>query len=595
MVTIADLIPNAVAGDGACDLVVSPDTSVRDALARMNELGCSRIGIESDSFGFRAVLTREDLLSGLIHELDKAQIAIGDLQRHIDGRLSEQLQLVQASLRSIAETDKGKLDIAVMNLTEGLIILDKSAMVESANPAARSLLGLPDSAVLTDISDALSRLGVCGLLTCHVSPDSEGGRLQVQSAHHRVLRIRWTPIRDSWDRFEGFVVLIRDITDEIAADNAKNEFLAAMSHELRTPLTSLRNSISNMLAGVVGKFPSKALQYLTAMDGDCLRLTGLVNDLIDVARLEADNLPICRRVVNLVDLISDTLNRCADRARAHKVHLSFRMHQYVPPIMADPERIRQVLVNLIDNALHFTPAFGKITIRCWDESDTVCFSVEDTGPGIPPEFQSVLFYKFTQLARQSGPGYHGSGLGLAVCKGILAAHGGSIRLQSHPGSGSTFVVSLPCTKPDILIAKHLENLAPRCADANEALGLIVVRCMADSAVTDVSYDPKTVLTGILTESQSVLTHPDDLAVQSGPDELIFVACRSSDNPLHVLRHKIEKILTNSLRINLGRPAFVPMVGMSVYPADVCPVRDLDSLARKRIRTIQGVLPRAKAQ
>ncbi|NLH15960.1 MAG: PAS domain-containing protein [Phycisphaerae bacterium] len=595
MVRIADLLQNAALDEQPCDLVVSPDTPVREALSRMNELGCSRIGIDSDSFGFRAVLTREDLLTALMEELDKAQVAICDLQHQVEGRLAEQLDQIQASLRSIAETEKAKLDVAVMNLSEGLLILDKSGRVESANPAARTLLGLVPAALLDEITIALNRLGVSDLLVSGHPDSAEGSRLQVQSLHHRILDVRWTPIRDGWDRFEGFVVLLRDITDEIAADQAKTEFLSAISHELRTPLTGIRNSVSNMLAGVAGKISAKGMQYLSAMDADGRRLTGLVNDLLDLARLEADNLPICRRVVNLVSLISDSLSGLSVQAKSHKVRLGFQMVQYVSPVLVDPDRIRQVLTNLIDNALRFTPAFGSISVRCWEENNRVCFSVEDTGTGIPPEFQAVIYYKFSQLVRQAGPGTHGNGLGLALCKRILDIHGGSIQLNSQPGKGSQFIVSLPRMPADILVPKHLDYLVTQCHGRGDCLAVYAASFRMPNWEKAESVPKNEILQYLLAEVQSILTDPDDMAVKTTEDEILVVAHRSSDNHLHILRHKFEKIMANSVRFHWNSSDFVPMLGMSVYPADTCPVRELDSLARSRQAVVCQAVRRAKTR
>ncbi len=595
MVRIADLISNAVSDGQPCELMVSPDMPVREALSRMNELGCSRIGIDSDAFGFRAVLTREDLLTALLEELDRAQAAIRDLQHQIEGRLAEQLDQIQASLRSIAETDKAKLDVAVMNLSEGLMILDQTGRIESANPASRALLGLAPTAVLDEIGLSLNKLGVTDLVIPSHPGSAEGGRLQVHSLHQRILDLRWTPIRDGWGRFEGFVILIRDITDQIAADQAKTEFLSAISHELRTPLTGIRNSVSNMLAGVAGKISAKGMQYLTSMDADGRRLTGLVNDLLDLARLEADNLPIHRQVVNLVSLISDTMSGLSVQARSRKVHLSFQMVQYVSPVLVDSDRIRQVVTNLVDNALRFTPAFGSVWVRCWQENDRVCFSVEDTGSGIPPELQDVIYRKFSQLVRQSGPGSNGNGLGLALCKRILDIHGGTIHLNSQAGKGSRFVVSLPRIPSDILVPKHMETLLSRCHGTGDCLGVYAVSFqMAGSEISE-STMKTDVLDSFLAETQSVLTEPDDMAIQTPVDEVLIVVRRPSDNRLHILRHKLEKILVNSGRFHWNSSGFVPMLGMSVYPADACPVRELDGLARRRQVVIGPSVDRAKTR
>ena len=420
-------------------LIVNGDMSVRDVLRKIQDLGCDCVGIERDGCQYPAIMSKEDVLHGLLRELDFAEDRLTDLQQQIEGSISDQLDLVHEGVRSLVEYEKNKLEVAIENMNEGLIILSRSGHVEKANLSAKRLLGLTKDDSLETLTAAMDKIGFRELVLAQGSDRADAsGEFNQRANEDRILQMRWTQMGDDWGHFLGYVVIVRDMTDEMAAEKAKTEFIAAISHELRTPLTSIQNSVSNILAGVTGKTNQKTRQYLHAMKGDCHRFADLINDLLDMAKLEAGSMPITRRVMNMATIVTDGVMDCADQSRAKGIDLVCEIDGHVSPVYADPQRICQILHNLIGNAIEHTDTGGKVTVRSYDKDDNVVTVVEDTGVGISEDLQKQIFSKFYQIQRKAGPGSKGSGLGLAICNGIMAVHGGSISSKIR-AANSTFL------------------------------------------------------------------------------------------------------------------------------------------------------------
>ena len=588
MVRIAELIHD----DGSqveleCDLVVSGETSVREALAQMAAHGCEHIGVATETENEPAVLSKEQVLHALLCELDEAQGKLGVLQTQIQGNIAEQLDLMQENVRSLAEFEKTKLEVAFENMTEGLIILGKKGEVEKANPSAKKLLGLGGSDLLESLAAAVDEIGFRELVTSgNGSKGCNPGEFKVKVANDKILQMRWTEMVDDWGHFLGNVVMIRDVTDEMAAEKAKTEFIASVSHELRTPLTSLQNSVSNILAGVTGKVGKKTRQYLHAMKSDCHRFANLVNDLLDMAKLEAGSMPINRRVINIVTTVAGVMHDASDDAKMKNIEVVCEVDGHISPVYADSQRIRQVLWNLLANAIRFTPDGGKITIRSFDNGDDVVTMVEDTGVGISRELQKQVFSKFYQISRQAGPGSKGSGLGLAICNGIIAVHGGAIWVESQKDRGSKFYFSLPKSDPFIVLYKHLVALADRTDRGGEGFALVIVNF-------DVPHEKREKLRGLvgsivnqmLTESDHFLTSGDDLAIQTEDFEVVFVIRGGQKQNMETVQEKIKKIVSSQLRKNSAEAPILPMLSTGVYPSDSCEVRNLEKVARHNMRTM----------
>ncbi len=242
-----------------------------------------------------------------------------------------------------------------------------------------------------------------------------------------------------------------------AADRAKSSFLANMSHELRTPLNSILGFTDLMLQGLSGDLAPEQREYLTDIMESGKHLLSLVNDILDLSKVEAGMMKLDFGEVDLEELASRSLLMVREKALRHRIRLTTEAAPGLPLVDADERRLRQVLVNLLSNAVKFTPDGGEVRVGIStpsadqeaEEGDTrpgpkhVTISVADTGPGIAPEDQARLFHPFVQLDSSLTKEMEGTGLGLALCKRIADQHRGRIMVSSELGCGSVFSVILP--------------------------------------------------------------------------------------------------------------------------------------------------------
>ncbi|MBE0535795.1 MAG: hypothetical protein IH624_09005 [Phycisphaerae bacterium] len=585
MVRISDLIR----GDGStipteCTVAVTPDTPVTEALRKMQEVGCDNIMVMQDDTKGRSVLSKEDVLSGLLLELDNSQVQLMQLQQQIERGIADQIDVVQDGVRAIVQWEKDKLAVATDHMTEGLIILGPTGEIERANPSAKVLLGLKPDDGLDALAGIIDGLGLRNMVSSKDDPDDrkEGG-FKVRSTHHKILKMRWNQMADLWGRFLGNVITVRDVTEEEIAEKSKTEFIASISHELRTPLTTIQNSVSNILAGVTGKITDKTSDYLHAMKSDCHRLADLVNDLLDMAKLQAGSMPVNRRVMSVVSVVNDTMHMLASQAHARNVELHYETPSRISPVYADPQRIGQVLTNLIGNALHFTPPGGKVTVRTFDSGDDVVTVVQDTGIGIAAELQKQIFGTFYQIHREAGPGSRGSGLGLAICHGIIAMHGGAIWVESTEGHGSRFFFSLPRTDPFIMLYKHLSSLSRSSSGVSGDFAFMMLHFDVPAEKADAcAGEAGSIINELLAESDHFLPDPQDLAIQTEDFEVVFVVGDKASVRLDKVRRRIQEIVRARFRKNCGQAPILPMLGVGFYPGDTSEVRDLEKMARRKL-------------
>ncbi|MHC4216714.1 MAG: histidine kinase dimerization/phospho-acceptor domain-containing protein, partial [Planctomycetota bacterium] len=309
MIKIADIISDLQSQTSSdCQLIVSADTSVQEAFAQMAARNCDCIGIDAEDGDTPVILSKTDLLDRLLAELDTAQEQLAQTSCQLEESGAGQLELIGHSVKTLTDYPTNKLELAFSNMTEGLVILDPDGAVEKANPAAKMLLGLDANDNAEAVSGIMDDFGLRELISSETTEVSGGcGELKIKAARGRILQIRWKQMFGEAGGFVGHVLMLCDISDRMAAERAKTEFIAAISHELRTPLTSLQNSVSNILAGVTGKVSGKTRRYLHTMKNDCHRFTGLINDLLDMAKLDAGSMPINRRVMNIVAIITDVM------------------------------------------------------------------------------------------------------------------------------------------------------------------------------------------------------------------------------------------------------------------------------------------------
>lgn len=243
-------------------------------------------------------------------------------------------------------------------------------------------------------------------------------------------------------------VLARDVTERKRIEKLKNEFISTVSHELRTPLTSIRGSLGLLSGGAVGELPKEAQEMLAVAGNNTERLLFLINDLLDIQKIESEELEMKYQNIDIIPFLQQVLKDNEAYSDQYKVKFvlvdSISQELKNPQVYADKARLMQVMANLLSNAAKFSHENGKVEISTSRQDDDIIrVSVTDHGPGIPEEFQSKLFEKFTQFdssdTRQKG----GTGLGLNISKAIIEKHGGKIDFTSKEGVGSTFYIDLP--------------------------------------------------------------------------------------------------------------------------------------------------------
>jgi signal transduction histidine kinase len=226
------------------------------------------------------------------------------------------------------------------------------------------------------------------------------------------------------------------------ASRHKSQFLANMSHELRTPLNAILGYTELIGDGIYGQPPEKMLSVLKRLESNGKHLLGLINDVLDLSKIEAGELKLSLNDYSITDMVTTVLTSVEPLATAKKLMLRSELPADLPPAHGDERRIAQVLLNLLGNAIKFTDA-GEVSVRATAGNGSYSIAVRDTGPGISDADQAKLFQEFHQLDNSITRKKGGTGLGLAISKRIIEMHGGRIWLESSPGNGSTFSFTVP--------------------------------------------------------------------------------------------------------------------------------------------------------
>jgi two-component system sensor histidine kinase ResE len=388
----------------------------------------------------RLATTAADLaggdLSARAPEVGVAPEEVQVLRRSING-MAERLQSLVGAITSERDRDRAMIG----SLAEGVLAVGPDGTVTVANDAAGRMLGLPDEGGPTRL-DALPPAIIDAVLAARAGDAARVEARQVTLAGG--LELELSAARLGEGPHAGTVITLRDVTEQRRLERARRDLVANVSHELKTPIAALKGFLELLEGDGVSERHRR--EFLVAMSQETARLERLVEEQLQLARLDAGALPLLREPVDLGDLAREVVEPRVALAAREGVTLSAHAHAGEPvEVDADPARVEQILLILLDNALRHTPAGGRVEVAVGREDGQATVAVRDTGEGIPPESQAFVFDRFYRGdASREG---RSAGLGLAIARGLAAAHQGSIGLESAVGEGSTFTLRLPARPP----------------------------------------------------------------------------------------------------------------------------------------------------
>ena len=260
----------------------------------------------------------------------------------------------------------------------------------------------------------------------------------IERPNKQYLQAVTTPILSGGDW--ASLAVFHDLSEVRRVEQVRRDFIANVSHELRTPLAAIKSVIETLEGGAKDD-PVSAADFLSRADSEVDRLVQMVEELLELSRLESGDIPLARAPLDIPLILRNAVNRLSRQAQRAGVDLTLTVEDGLPPATGDAEMLERVVINLIHNAVKFTPAGGAIRVRGTRADGTIEISVSDTGVGILPEDLPRIFERFYKADRSRGGG--GTGLGLAVARHAIEAHGGTISAESRPGEGSTFTFTIP--------------------------------------------------------------------------------------------------------------------------------------------------------
>lgn len=365
----------------------------------------------------------------------------------------------RATLLHHQSEETSKNQAILQSLGEGVIVLDEDQQIILFNPAAQEMLNIPAVSVLhqplhnintlghnheTRQRAAIIHTGLQEGLDVLSNQDQNINRSLELPSPPQTLELNFAPVFSTEHTKFGSVVVLRDVTREIEADRAKQNFVSSVSHELRTPLTSIKGYVDLLLLGAGGPIVEAQLPYLNVVKNNTKRLMDLINDILEIGRIDADKIELNLDEVDIPNIVHDVLQTMHAELERKSITAIIDLQDNLPLIIADPRRLTQVTMNLFSNAVKYTYPEGSVTVRVvLNPSGMIQMDVEDNGVGISEEDQKHLFRRFYRADNPLRDEAGGTGLGLVIAKSYIERHGGEMWVSSKLGQGSTFSFIVP--------------------------------------------------------------------------------------------------------------------------------------------------------
>lgn len=422
-------------------------------------------------------------------QFDAEQLArLRDLADIVEAELSAQTLVgISAQLTALSSHLESVLD----TVAEGILTIDAKGVIASINAAASRLFGVTERALIGAQLERVLPQPYWANVQARIRrslDDNEASTLdEPLEVEGRRSDGSAFPMEFALGSIAGsdqplFTVVVRDITERKAIDRRKREFISTVSHELRTPLTSIRGALGLVRGRFAAGLSAKALKMLEMAERNSERLTLLVNDLLDLEKIEADRLYFDLQSNDLNDIARSAIEDNEGYAHRHQIGLELAALDEPAPVFADRQRLLQVFANLISNAVKYSPPGEQVAVKVESETAGFRVSVRDRGPGIPDSFRTRIFGRFEQ-ADGSDQGKGGTGLGLAISKAIIERHGGIIGFEIMTDAGTEFFFRLPRQKSPLVSAPPTSTHHALIIENNDELAELLDGILEASDVT----------------------------------------------------------------------------------------------------------------
>lgn len=396
----------------------------------------------------------QERLLGVIYLFRSGSIAFTANDEDVLAAFADQAAIAvrNAQLYQQVSAEKRQLDAIIQHSADGVMILDPDLRITVFNRALSQMTGWPaEQAIGLPCYQVLALEGVSGRHLCGAQPEEADfpdgqpfhaeGRLTRPGGSHIDVSVTYSPLYDEEGRLSNIIVNVVDITRFREAEEMKSTFVSVISHELKTPVALIKG-YANTLAREDAQWDRETLREgLQVISEESDRLNALIDNLLDASRIQAGGFKLERGDVSLPRLAASVVESFRTQTQIHRFVLDFPAD--FPSVFGDEERLRQVLRNLVSNAIKYAPQGGEVRIGGWYDRTEVTVYVADQGIGIPASEQGKLFQRFYRVDSSLRRSTQGAGLGLYLCRSIIEAHGGRIWLRSEPGKGTTVFFSLP--------------------------------------------------------------------------------------------------------------------------------------------------------
>lgn len=336
---------------------------------------------------------------------------------------------------------KNKLEAILESMQNGVIALDKSGRIMLANSEAVNIFGLKGDIIGRHILEVVRNIDLEEIIKNHSNEETE---ISISYPEKRELRVKAAPIKGTDDSKKtfGVVVVLQDVTELKKLERMRSEFVANVSHELRTPLTSIKGFIETLKNGAINDSTARD-KFLDIINVEADRLNRLITDLLTLSELENKKQNVMFEDVDINKCIDEIKDMMDGLAAQKNINLVFSKGENIPYVSGSYDKVKQLLINLIDNGIKYTPAGGRVEVKTYTEGENVLLDVSDNGIGISKEHMPRLFERFYRVDKARSRSLGGTGLGLAIVKHIVVNMNGSIKVISEPGRGTSFIITMP--------------------------------------------------------------------------------------------------------------------------------------------------------